>query len=184
MKLRQFFIEQSMKSCPLYIFTITFSQTLFHYKFLWVSETTVRKIGHVAPLGHIILILNQPVFALSPSCCVLSGEATNTNFIVFDLIRSGLEPTIYPTWGEHTNHYTTVWNYVLLDNISHFALYIIDTCNTHIHDCSLACLDTDTSITCDRVKLVLWATLILSYSHANSLHTSCYWPFECEMLMV
>jgi hypothetical protein len=39
-------------------------------------------------------------------------------------------------------------------------------------------------ITCGRVKLVLWATLILSYNHANSLHTSCHWPFECEMLKV
>jgi hypothetical protein len=30
---------------------------------------------HVAPLGHIILIPSQPVCALSPYCCVLSGEA-------------------------------------------------------------------------------------------------------------
>ena len=43
---------------------------------------------HVAPLGHIILIPCQSVFALSPYCCVLSGNATNTNFIVFDLTRS------------------------------------------------------------------------------------------------
>jgi len=28
---------------------------------------------------------------------VLSGEATNINFIVFGLIRPGLEPTIYRT---------------------------------------------------------------------------------------
>jgi hypothetical protein len=62
---------------------------------------------HVAPLGHIILILSQPVFALSPYCCVLSGEATNTNFIVFGLIRLGLEPMIYRTRGEHANHYPT-----------------------------------------------------------------------------
>ena len=36
---------------------------------------------HIAPLGHIILIPSQPVFALSPKCCVLSGKATITNFI-------------------------------------------------------------------------------------------------------
>jgi hypothetical protein len=62
---------------------------------------------HVAPLRHIILILSQPVFALSPECCVLSGEATNTNFKVFGLTRPGLESTIYRTRGEHANHYAT-----------------------------------------------------------------------------
>ena len=36
----------------------------------------------LTPLGHIILILSQPVFHVSPYCWVLSGEATNTNFIV------------------------------------------------------------------------------------------------------
>ena len=39
--------------------------------------------------------------------CVFSGEVTNTNFIVFGLQLSGLEPTIYHTWGEHANHYAT-----------------------------------------------------------------------------
>ena len=62
---------------------------------------------HVAPLRHIILISSQPVFDISPWCCVLSGEATNTNFIVFGLTQPGLEPTIYRTRGEHANHYAT-----------------------------------------------------------------------------
>jgi hypothetical protein len=35
------------------------------------------------------------------------GEATNTNFIVFVLTRSRLEPTIYRTRGEHANTNTT-----------------------------------------------------------------------------
>jgi hypothetical protein len=38
---------------------------------------------------------------------VLRGEATNTNFIVLGLTRPGIEPTIYRTRGEHTNHYAT-----------------------------------------------------------------------------
>ena len=38
---------------------------------------------------------------------MFSGEATNTNCIAFDLTKSGLEPTIYLTRGEHANHYTT-----------------------------------------------------------------------------
>jgi len=45
---------------------------------------------HVAPVRH-ILIPNQPVFALTPLCCVLSGKAINTNFIVFCLNRPGLQ---------------------------------------------------------------------------------------------
>ena len=37
----------------------------------------------------------------------VSGEATNTNCIVFGLTRPGLEPTIYQTRGEHANHSIT-----------------------------------------------------------------------------
>ena len=59
----------------------------------------------VAPLGHIILIPSQPLFALSPKCAC--GEATNANFIVFGLTGRGLEPTVYHTRGEHANHYST-----------------------------------------------------------------------------
>ena len=36
-----------------------------------------------------------------------SGEAANTNFIIFDLIRPCLGHTIYRTRGEHAYHYTT-----------------------------------------------------------------------------
>ena len=35
------------------------------------------------------------------------AETTNANFIAFRLTRSGFEPTIYRTRGEHANHYTT-----------------------------------------------------------------------------
>ena len=48
---------------------------------------------------------NQSLPFLLNAACVLSGEATNTNFIDFDLTRSGLEPTICHTRGEHANHY-------------------------------------------------------------------------------
>jgi hypothetical protein len=37
---------------------------------------------------------------------MLSGKATNTNFIVFGLTRWGLELTIYRTLSEYANHYT------------------------------------------------------------------------------
>ena len=38
---------------------------------------------------------------------MLSREATNTNFIVFGLIRPGLEPTIYCSKDGYANHYPT-----------------------------------------------------------------------------
>ena len=38
---------------------------------------------------------------------MLSGEATNTNFIAFGLTRPRLKHTIYCTWGEHATHYVT-----------------------------------------------------------------------------
>ena len=51
----------------------------------------------VTPLRHVLLNLSQPVFTLTPLCCMFSVEPVNTNFIVFSLIRPGLEPTIYHT---------------------------------------------------------------------------------------
>ena len=78
-------------------------------EFYSTSSLKQKSTGrHVAPLRHINLILRQPAFALSPYCCVLSGEAKNTNFVVFGLTPSGLEPicTIYHTRGRHAYHYT------------------------------------------------------------------------------
>ena len=36
-----------------------------------------------------------------------SGQATNTNFIVFGLTQSGQQLTVYGNRGEHATHYTT-----------------------------------------------------------------------------
>ena len=49
-----------------------------------VTEITVpeQTYMHVTPLWHIILIPNQPVFALTPQFCMLSNEAVNTKVIV------------------------------------------------------------------------------------------------------
>ena len=38
---------------------------------------------------------------------MFSEEAANTNFIVFGLTLSGVEPTVYHTQGERANHYNT-----------------------------------------------------------------------------
>jgi hypothetical protein len=48
---------------------------------------------------------NQSLLFLLNAAC---GEARNTNFIVFDLIRPELEPMIYRTRGKHANHYATL----------------------------------------------------------------------------
>jgi hypothetical protein len=45
---------------------------------------------HVAPLRHIILIPRQ-VLAHTPTCCVISGQATMASFIVFSLTGPGLK---------------------------------------------------------------------------------------------
>ena len=74
---------------------------------LVVSPKQQSVCRHVAPLRHIYIIPSQPIFALTPKCCVLSGAAVNTNFIVFGLTQPGLERMIYQTQNNHTNHYTT-----------------------------------------------------------------------------
>jgi hypothetical protein len=48
---------------------------------------------------------NQSLLFLLNAACL--AEKQNSNFTVFGLTRSGLEPTIYLTRGEHTNLYTT-----------------------------------------------------------------------------
>jgi hypothetical protein len=92
------FNEMMMRSALIY----TNTELDFYSASSQKQQSTGR---HVAPLGHIIQIPSQPVFARSLYCCLLSREVTNTNFIVFGLIWPGLEPTIYCTRGEHANHY-------------------------------------------------------------------------------
>ena len=73
-------------------------------KWICYSASSPKQLSasrHVAPLPR------QPVFALTPYCCVLSREATNSNCIVFGLTRPGLERTIDCIRGKHANHYTT-----------------------------------------------------------------------------
>jgi hypothetical protein len=77
----------------------------------WVGFYSARSFKkqspgkHVAPFVHIILIPSQPVFALTPECCVLSVEATNNNFIVLGFTQTSLKPTIYHIRDEHVNLY-------------------------------------------------------------------------------
>ena len=66
----------------------------------------------------------------------VSREATHTNFIVFGLTRSGFEPTIYRTRGEHANHYT-IDMVDFVDSISKFYYIIINyilVINNHLSE--------------------------------------------------
>jgi hypothetical protein len=57
------------------------------------SASTLSKQStgwHVTPLGHIIR--GPTSLCSSPLCCVLCGEATNINFIVFGLTWPDLNP--------------------------------------------------------------------------------------------
>jgi hypothetical protein len=76
---------------------------------LFLSQFILRQQfvdRHVAPLGHIILILSQPMFFLLNAGC-LGVKPKNTNFIVLSLTPSMLESTIYRTRREYANQCTT-----------------------------------------------------------------------------
>ena len=63
---------------------------------------------HVAPLKtHYPDLKPTNVFLFLLNATWFSGEATNTNLIVFCLTWQGLEYKIYSTQFEHVNHYTT-----------------------------------------------------------------------------
>ena len=52
------------------------------------------------------LYLQIKVFVLYAFCIMHSGDATNSNFVVFGLFRTALEHTIYHTRGEQLHNYT------------------------------------------------------------------------------
>ena len=82
---------------------------------------------HVAPVGHIILIMSQQVIALTPESCMISGEIPILpqqeldSTIWWRFFQKRVERTkfdiqkmytfflyIYHTRGKYTNHYTAV----------------------------------------------------------------------------
>ena len=65
---------------------------------------------------------------------MLSGEATNTNFIIFGLTRPGIEPTIYRIRDEHANHYTTSAVYFELRTLDKQTVMNIEICNKCLCD--------------------------------------------------
>jgi hypothetical protein len=68
---------------------------------------------------------------------MLSGEATNINFIVFGLTRPGLKPTIYHTRGKHADHYVTDAFFTIYMVVGHFQclLPVLVFSGKNCHNC-------------------------------------------------
>ena len=62
---------------------------------------------------------------LIPGQLVLSGEAANINFIVFDFIRTGAEPTIYSTRDKKLPYTTDVVVLVTTRGLFFFILRLV-----------------------------------------------------------
>jgi hypothetical protein len=68
---------------------------------------------------------------------MLSGEATNANFIVFGMTRPGLEPAIYRTRDEHATYYATdavyipIWILVLVAYVHIYLRIDRNFCSVH-----------------------------------------------------
>ena len=122
-------------------------------------------------------------------------QQQNNNFIVFGLTRSGLEPTIYRTRGEHANQYATdaVINKLLkknkkkpiydLSHIPDFLVYVID------HGCVFFYEYTQKIITVSVYYVnssFLWTSLYIISRGTNNkifktvfIHITCrHWPIQ------
>jgi len=70
---------------------------------------------HVLPLGCIIPVPSQSVFALSPQCYMLTRGATNTDLIVFGLTRPGIATHHLPHSRRGTLTITPTMQFLILE---------------------------------------------------------------------
>jgi hypothetical protein len=78
---------------------------------LIVEQNCSSGVMVCTPHRHVILIPSQPIFALTPQCCLLSREATNSNFImfiVFGVTWPGLKPIIYLHFQQYFSYIMAV----------------------------------------------------------------------------
>ena len=131
---------------------------------------------------------------------MVSGEATNTNFIIFDLTRPGLEPTIYRTWGKHANHYATdavlkIWRFpkVVIMKIYNFIIkeeklvycqltallscFVINlySFQQELFEIWLFTLNSCTSFISNFLAKLKWKKITLKYSALNFKLKWSYW---------
>jgi hypothetical protein len=79
---------------------------------LMIKKIRVLLISHYLTWSlivhiHTILSVTSSITYVTHLLYFRKEEAVNNNIIVFGLIRLGLGSTIYNTWEEHDNHYTT-----------------------------------------------------------------------------
>jgi hypothetical protein len=86
----------------------TFSMVLPH----WNNSPRIHMLPHSVTLSR----FRTSQILLFQLKAVYFWEAMNTNCIVFGLTRSGLEPTIHRTRGEHTNQRS---GYILAYGVGH-----------------------------------------------------------------
>lgn len=73
----------------------------------FVALARLNNCIHVALLAHIMLILNQLVFAIASKCYVISGEASSTiNYIIFGSTQPRIELMFYRILNKHSTNYT------------------------------------------------------------------------------
>jgi hypothetical protein len=131
---------------------------------------------------------------------MVSGEATNTNFIVFDLTRPGLEPTIYRTRGKYANHYATdavlkIWRFpkVVIMKIYNFIIkeeklvccqltallscFVINlySFQQKLFEIWLFTLNSSTSFINNFLAKLKWKKITLKYSALNFKLKWSYW---------
>ena len=70
---------------------------LVEFDFYSASSLKKQSVGIHSTSSHYSDFEPTSFCYFTPSCCVLNGEATNTNFILFGLTQAGIEPAIYRT---------------------------------------------------------------------------------------
>lgn len=89
---------------PYYMSIFGFYSTPIRFPKVLAYWHNIQQIErHLASLGHFILTLSQPAFALTPYDC--ESHKSKCNSLWFDRI-CGIESTISHTGDVHTNHYT------------------------------------------------------------------------------
>jgi hypothetical protein len=99
----------------------TWTHYLDNKSLLLLLMASCSSAQQIDMLLHLNTISWQPDFVLTLYSCMVSMEAPNTNFIVFNLTW----PEIYCTQGDHTNNYTSKFDENILNLQFHILIQIL-----------------------------------------------------------